>query len=141
MNSHRLFAVLSALLDSSIRKRIFINEVKNEVFLVTNPNTSLISYLEKTGGFKFTQKNICVVGGVEAIKQSIYDNSGISIVSESDVRQEIRLGLLSKVDVIDELRLMRHIYCIRRKDGKLPLSTELFLKFVKECTETRNKDC
>lgn len=121
------------------RKRIFINEIKNEVFLVTNPNTSLISYLEKTGGFKFTQKNICVVGGVEAIKQSVYDNSGISIVSESAVRQELRLGLLCKVDVIDDIKLMRHIYSIRRKDEKLPLSTELFLKFAKECIETRNK--
>ncbi|ETA79494.1 LysR family transcriptional regulator [Youngiibacter fragilis] len=121
------------------RKSIYINELKNETFLVTNPNTSLIPYLEKTGGFRFTQKNICVMGGIEAIKQSIYDNSGISIISESAVRQELRLGLLSRVEALDEIRLKRNIYCIRRMDTRLPLSTELFLKFAKECIETRNK--
>lgn len=121
------------------RKSIYLNELKNETFLVTNPNTSLIPYLEKTGGFRFTQKNICVMGGIEAIKQSIYDSSGISIISESAVRQELRLGLLSRVEVLDNIRLKRDIYCIRRTDTRLPLSTELFLKFIKDCILIRNK--
>ncbi len=116
----------------AIKKRIFIHEIKNETFLISNPNTSLISYLEKVGNFKFVSKNICVVGSVEAIKQSIYDNLGISVVSESAVKQELRLGLLSKVEIIDDIKLMRHVYYIKRKDEKLPLSTELFLKFAKE---------
>lgn len=121
------------------RSRILMNEIKNEIFLVTNPNTSLIPYLEKSGNFKFIAKNICVVGSVEAIKQSIYDNSGVSVVSESAVRQELKLGLLCKIDLIDNVELKRYIYSIRRKDARLPLSTELFLKFAKECIETRNK--
>lgn len=121
------------------KKRIFFNEIKKETFLISNPNTSLIGYLEKVGNFKLDLKNICVVGSVEAIKQSIYDNLGISVVSESAVRQELRLGLLSKVKIIDDIKLMRHIYYIKRKDEKLPLSTELFLKFVKETMVSKVK--
>ncbi|AYF54579.1 transcriptional regulator [Clostridium sp. K25] len=121
------------------QNRIFFHQMKNETFLISNPNTSLIDYLEKTGNFKFVSKNICVVGSVEAIKQSIYDNLGISVVSESAVKQELKLGLLSKIEIIDDIQLMRHVYYIKRKDEKLPLSTELFLKFVKEIMISKSK--
>nr|WP_269205516.1 LysR substrate-binding domain-containing protein [Clostridium botulinum] len=122
------------------QNRIFFHQMKNETFLISNPNTSLIDYLEKTGNFKFVSKNICVVGSVEAIKQSIYDNLGISVVSESAVKQELKLGLLSKIEIIDNIQLMRHVYYIKRKDEKLPLSTELFLKFVKEIMISKSKE-
>lgn len=122
------------------KKRIFIHEIKNELFLISNPNTSLVSYLEKVGNFKFASNNICVVGSIEAIKQSIYSNLGISVISESAVKQELKLGLLSKVEIVDEIKLMRHIYYIKRKDEKLSLSTELFLKFAKEFITLKNKD-
>jgi DNA-binding transcriptional LysR family regulator len=122
------------------KKRIFIHEIKNEFFLISNPNTSLVSYLEKAGNFKFVSNNICVVGSIEAIKQSIYSNLGISVISESAVKQELKLGLLSKVEIVDEITLMRHIYYIKRKDEKLSLSTELFLKFAKEFITLKNKD-
>ncbi|KGM97855.1 transcriptional regulator [Clostridium novyi A str. 4552] len=121
------------------KKRIFFHEMKNETFLISNPNTSLIDYLEKTGNFKFISKNICVVGSVEAIKQSIYDNLGISVVSESAVKQELSLGLLSKVELVNDINLMRHVYYIKRKDEKLPLSTELFLKFAKEIMISKSR--
>ncbi|WML32633.1 LysR family transcriptional regulator [Clostridium sp. OS1-26] len=122
------------------KKRIFIHEIKNEFFLISNPNTSLVSYLEKAGNFKFVSNNICVVGSIEAIKQSIYSNLGISVISESAVKQELKLGLLSKVEIVDEITLMRHIYYIKRKDEKLSLSAELFLKFAKEFITFKNKD-
>lgn len=121
------------------KKRIFLSEIKNEIFLISNPNTSLVSYLEKVGNFKFVPSNLYVVGSIEAIKQSIYDNLGISVVSESAVNQELKLGLLSKVEIVDEIKLLRHVYCIRRKDEKLPFSTELFLKFAKEFITSKGK--
>lgn len=114
------------------KERIFFQEIKDETFLISNPNTSLISYLEKSGNFKFDEKKVCVVGSVEAIKQSIYENMGISVVSESAVKQELKLGLLSKVEIMDNIKLMRHIYYIKRKNEKLSLSAELFLKFAKD---------
>lgn len=135
----RLVLVVNSEHPWAKRRSVFISEIQHEIFLVTNPNTSLIPYLEKTGHFRFIPQNICVVGSVEAIKQSIYDNSGISLVSESAVRQDLKLGLLCRIDLLDNIQLTRYIYCIRRKDTKLPLSTELFLKFAKECIETRNK--
>lgn len=121
------------------KKRIFLSEIKNEIFLISNPNTSLVSYLEKVGNFKFVPSKLYVVGSIEAIKQSIYDNLGISVVSESAVKQELKLGLLSKVEIVDEIKLLRHVYCIRRKDEKLPFSTELFLKFAKEFITSKGK--
>jgi DNA-binding transcriptional LysR family regulator len=122
------------------RQRVFLREIKGEFFLVSNPNTSLISYIEKIGNFKFLSNNICVVGSIEAIKQSIYDNLGISIISESAVKQELRLKLLSKIEIMDEVKLKRQIYYIKRKDKNLPLSTELFLKFIKEFISSKNKE-
>lgn len=121
------------------KKRIFIHEIKNEPFLISNPNTSLLSYLEKIGNFKFLSNNICVVGSIEAIKQSIYNNLGISVISESAVKQDLKMGLLTKVEIVDGIKLMRHIYYIKRKDEKLPLSMELFLQFAKEFIVSQNK--
>lgn len=122
------------------KKRIFIHEIKKEVFLISNPHTSIISYLEKIGNYKFDPKKICVVGNIEAIKQSIYDNLGISVLSESAVKQEIKLNLLSQIEIADDIELMRHIYYLKRKDEKLPFSTELFIKFAKEFIDLKNKD-
>ena len=70
------------------KKRIFLREMVDEVFLISNPNTSIITYLEKMGNFKFNAKNLYIVGGIEAIKQSIYDNLGISVISENAVKQD-----------------------------------------------------
>lgn len=122
------------------KSRIFLAEIQKENFLVTNPSTSLIPYLEQAGKFHFKPEKICVVGSVEAIKQSIYENLGVSIVSESAVKQELRLGLLHRVDLLENITLMRRIYCIRRKDTVLPLSTELFLNSIREHIHTKGRE-
>lgn len=122
----------------ALKAKVYLRELRNEIFLISNPNTSIINYLEKTGNFKFIPKNLFAVGSIEAIKQSLYNNMGISIISESAVKQEISLGLLSKVDLIDDIKLTRHIYFIKRKDTTLSLSSELFYKFAKECIVSRD---
>lgn len=121
----------------AVRKQIFLRELKNEVLLISNPNSSIISYLEQTGNLKFSPKNIFAVGSLEGIKQSLYNNMGIAILSLSAVKKELDLNLLCKIELIEDVQLMRHIYLIKRKDTLTSLSAELFIKFTKESLHSR----
>ncbi|UUM11787.1 LysR family transcriptional regulator [Clostridiaceae bacterium HFYG-1003] len=114
------------------RPSINLNELAEETFLISNPHTSLIPYLEQAGKFRFDSKRLFSVGSIEAIKQSLYNRMGISILSESAVRQELDLGLLCRVNLTQSIPLCRNIYYIHRRDRRLTLASDLFLKFIRE---------
>ncbi|MEA5011577.1 MAG: LysR family transcriptional regulator [Angelakisella sp.] len=113
---------------------IELKQLAKETFLISNPNTSMVGYLEHKGGFTFNPAKLYVAGNLEAIKRSIYSSQGISVMSEYAVRQELDLGLLCRVPTLSGTVLSRQIYSLRRYDQELKLSTRLFLQFVREST-------
>lgn len=117
------------------RKGIYLKEITNEVFLISNPHTSLIPYLENTGHFHLDEERLQVVGHIEAVKHSVSAGSGISFMSKSAVAQELTMGLLKEIPVLDYPNLKRAVYYVKRKDEDLNLSTQIFLDFIKEYVE------
>ena len=73
-----------------------------------------------------------MAGNIEAIKRGIRNHQGISIMSEYAVRQELELGLLKQVPLLDHPGLKRQLYTIFRKDTRFKLSTSLFLEIFQE---------
>ena len=116
-------------------KRILFKEITEETLLISNPNTSLVNYLEKEGRLSLEPSRLYVAGNIEAIKRGIRNHQGISIMSEYAVRQELELGLLKQVPLLDHPGLKRQLYTIFRKDTRFKLSTSLFLEFFRKAAE------
>jgi DNA-binding transcriptional LysR family regulator len=56
-------------------------------------------------------------------------------MSEYAVRQELELGLLKQVPLLDHPGLKRQLYTIFRRDTQFKLSTRLFLEFFRKAAE------
>lgn len=78
------------------KRGILFKEITEETLLISNPNTSLVNYLEKEGRLSLEPSRLYVAGNIEAIKRGIRNHQGISIMSEYAVRQELELGLLKQ---------------------------------------------
>lgn len=117
------------------KKVIPIRLLKEETLLVSNPNTSLVAYLERLGGYHFDPANLYVAGHIEAIKRGIIGGQGVSVMSAYAVRQELELGLLKRVAFADDIKPVRKIYLIKRADEEPKLSTQLFVDFFRSAAE------
>ena len=117
------------------KRGILFKEITEETLLISNPNTSLVNYLEKEGRLSLEPSRLYVAGNIEAIKRGIRNHQGISIMSEYAVRQELELGLLKQVPLLDHPGLKRQLYTIFRKDTQFKLSTSLFLEFFRKAAE------
>ncbi|MEG0753023.1 MAG: LysR family transcriptional regulator [Angelakisella sp.] len=111
---------------------ILLRQLVSQTFLISNPNTSLVRYLENVGGFAMDHDKLYVAGNIEAIKRGISSNQGVSVMSAFAVRQELELGLLCSVPVLDRGTLSRKIYLIYRTGYTPSLSVQFFLEFAKE---------
>lgn len=111
---------------------VSLSQLSQQTFLISNPNTSLIRYLEKVGGFAMDSKKLYVAGNIEAIKRGIYSQQGVSVMSRYAVRQELELGLLREVPLQNCRPLTRQIYYLCRTDTPLSLTAQFFLDFIKQ---------
>ncbi len=87
------------------------------------------------GRLSLDPSGLYVSGNIEAIKRGIRNRQGISFMSEYVVRQELELGLLKQVPLLDHPGLKRQLYTIFRRDTQFKLSTRLFLEFFRKAAE------
>lgn len=120
------------------KRGIYLKQITEEILLISNPNTSMVRYLEQEGSFTLNPAMLSVSGNVEAIKRSIRNSQGISVMSEYAVRQELDLGLLKQVPILDHGGLKRELYLIRRNDTELKLSASMFIDFFKKAAEQKS---
>lgn len=115
----------------TLKQGIYLKELQNETFLISNPHTSMISFVEEKGHMKFDPSHIYVVGHIEAIKRSICSHMGVSIISRSTVLHELKDGLLKEVKILDDIDFQRTIFFIYKKDTTLNLSEQTFFQYLK----------
>lgn len=120
------------------RKSIEISELAEERFLLSNPNSTLIDYIQLKGNCSLRKKNMVVMGNLEAIKQSVHNNFGVSILSKFSVATEINHGLLTEVTLEDSITLTRKIFYAKRKGHELSPTLTRFLESVKASCLLRN---
>jgi len=71
------------------------------------------------------------VSNIEAIKQMVSYNLGVTVLPRLSVEKEIEAGWLVAMPVID-LNLYRYIYLISRKEEDIPTYLQLFINFIIE---------
>jgi DNA-binding transcriptional LysR family regulator len=78
--------------------------------------------------------SIMELGSTGAIKSAVEANLGITILSQSSIKHELALGLLT-TKKIKGLRFIRSFYSIYLRSTLLPLSAVAFLSFFREHVE------
>lgn len=63
----------------------------------------------------------------ESIKATVESGMGISIISQTAIQKELKLGTLRKLK-IEGINLKRYFYIVQKKDRVLPLPAEAFVK-------------
>ncbi len=113
------------------KKAIKISDLKNTNFLISNPKTSIIKYVENLGDFKFESEKIYTIGNIEAIKQGVISGIGVSILSYYSIKNELNYELIKSIPFKENIKMNRKIYLIKNKDYKFSLAEEVFVNFLK----------
>jgi DNA-binding transcriptional LysR family regulator len=88
-------------------------------------------------GFDLSElKIIMELGSTGAIKSAVEANLGIAILSQSSVKHELTLGLLT-TKTLKDIRFVRSFYSIFLRSTLLPLSAVAFLRFIREHEEMK----
>ena len=77
---------------------------------------------------------VMTLGSTEAVKRAVESGTGISIVSERAVRNEVQLGLLRRME-IEGVELERDFFIVHRKQKVLSPAAGALLEFLKDFTE------
>lgn len=111
-------------------KRIPLKRLETEVFLVREPGSGTRSAMERF--FKkrgITIKTGMEVGSNEAIKQSVEAGLGLGLLSRATLEQEIALGRLAVLDVVD-FPILRQWYVVHRRGKRLLPVAQTFKTFL-----------
>lgn len=76
-------------------------------------------------------KIVMELGSTGAVKSAVEAGLGISILSQSSVKHELRLGVL-EAKTVEGIRFTRSFYSIYLKSTLLPISAVTFLTFMRE---------
>lgn len=105
-------------------------DLENEIFLNKGPNSSIYKFVKrKFNDYNFKIKNDMVVSDQEAIKESVINNIGISIISTKAIQKELKLGLLKSLD-IEEFEISRKIIYVYEHDRHLTPAAKEFFKLL-----------
>ncbi|WP_405083197.1 selenium metabolism-associated LysR family transcriptional regulator [Paenibacillus chitinolyticus] len=86
--------------------------------------------LERTGIACSEMDIVMELGSTGAIKSAVEAGLGVSILSQSSVKHEVRLGIL-KIKEIEGVSFSRSFYAIYLNSTLLPLSAVSFLNFMR----------
>jgi DNA-binding transcriptional LysR family regulator len=87
--------------------------------------------LERRGMNAEAMKIVMELGSTGAVKSAVENGLGITILSQSSVKHEVRLGLVA-VKEIEGVSFTRSFYSIYLNTTLLPLSAVSFLNFLRE---------
>ena len=100
------------------KNRISIQSLLDEPFIVREPGSGTLKSIAESlnaAGYALTALNIASqMGGVEAVKQGIKSNAGVSILSTLAVSEELKSGELQAL-AVEGLNLKRYFYLTRHK--------------------------
>ena len=98
------------------RNSINIEELENQTFLVSQPNSAIRKFIEDTFYTnKLNISNIHNLYNIEGIKQSILNGQGISILPKKAISTELKHKLLIEVP-INNLPLKRKLFIAYKKN-------------------------
>ena len=110
------------------RNSIKINELADELFLVSRPNSAIRKFIEhKLYANEIVLKNIYDLYNIEGIKKSLLNNHGVSILPKNAVTMELKHGLLVEVP-IDGFEFKRKLLIAFKKNKQFSSIERDFIK-------------
>lgn len=109
-----------------------IHDLQKETFLLTQTHSATFHYLKE----RFDALNVEVnqyiqMSNIEAVKQGIIHQLGISIVSKVSVQQELDAGLLQEIQ-LSNTNFERNIKYVYHKDMNLTPAVREFIRMMDE---------
>lgn len=124
----RLVLIVNTYHRLSNRKSCILEELKDELFVMKDENSSLYKFLdEKFENFNFEKK--LTISNQEGIKQAVIEGVGISIMSKASVEAEIKAGFI-KVLEIEDYDLERNINLVHDKKKHITPAGKAFIKLL-----------
>ena len=123
-----LVLVLSPSHPWASRNSINMEELKNETFLVSQPNSAIRKFIEtQLHKNEIVLNNINNLYNIEGIKQSILNGHGVSILPKKSIVTELKHKLLIQVP-IDGLYLKRKLFIASKKNKQFTTLEKDFIK-------------
>ena len=121
-NKHRLFG----------QKSCSLFDVADDLYITKEPTSSQSKFLDKVfKKYNFDFNNKLFISHQEAIKESVINNIGISILSVNSVKRELESGLVTALD-FDEEDIQREIQYVYIKNKFLTPAANEFIKLISE---------
>ncbi|MDU1910101.1 LysR family transcriptional regulator [Fusobacterium sp.] len=121
-NKHRLFG----------QKSCSLFDIADDLYITKEPTSSQSRFLDKIfKKYNFNFNNKLFISHQEAIKESVINNIGISILSVNSVRRELESGLVRALD-FDEENIQREIQYVHIKNKFLTPAANEFIKLISE---------
>ena len=105
-----------------------ISDINNETYISKESSSSLSKFIQNKFNLDSLNNNI-VINNQEAIKQTVIEGMGISIMSTKSVEVEIKAGLLKSIE-IEGLDLDREIHLIYHKKFSLTPAAQAFFELL-----------
>ncbi|MCP8615830.1 LysR substrate-binding domain-containing protein [Salirhabdus salicampi] len=109
-------------------EEIELTDLKEETFIKSDKSSALLRMIEehlRAENIEF--KHSIILSNVEAIKRSVENNLGVTILPKLSVEREVELGLLKGLP-IKNMNTNRRLFFIYRKDRVLSQASKEFLK-------------
>ena len=111
-------------------QKISLNQLKETPLIVREKGSGTRAVVDKyltQAGLSLNDLNIVMeLGSTEAIKMAVESGLGVSFISKSAIKKELKLKMF-KTYSINNISFYHYFYIVFRKDRVLKLSTELFL--------------
>ncbi len=125
--------ILSASSKCKIPDKINLSDLKNYNFVLREEGSGTRHEIErflflKGVGFDDLKINL-IVQNNEVIKKILLQGDYISFLSELSAREEIERGLLKKI-IINDLKIERNFYIVKKRQRTLPLRYKVFLDYI-----------
>jgi len=132
VSSDELVLIISPKHQLAKRKTVSINDLEIESFIAHNaPSPYREQVIEKFGKYN-VRLNIAVeMPSLEAIKRLVERGVGVALVPKLTAENEIRAGQLIGLSV-REMKLVRQLHIVHRKNGILSHAAKVFLQLAKE---------
>jgi len=134
-----LVVIVAANHPFASRRKISPADLLTQEFILRERGSSTREVLEeRLNSLQLKVKVAMELGSVEAIKQMVAANLGVSVVSGHAIELERKSGILHVLKV-PELNLQRQINLVYHQDKNLSTSALAFIKWLKDSYPVKNK--
>ncbi|MCW8331040.1 LysR family transcriptional regulator [Photobacterium sp. SDRW27] len=106
-----------------------MRELQKQTLLLSNQKTSLIANLERASAGKVKFNTQIVLGSMEAVKKAVCLNTGIAIVSQFLIQDEVKEKKLFQLR-IKGVNLQRTVYLLHRRNRSLSPAAQAFIRVL-----------